>query len=423
MSRILLTWELGLNLGHLTRLLPLAQQLKGQGHSVLVATRDIQAAARVLGPTGIAFVQAPHLSQGLPLAHRPCGYADILLSQGWSSAPTLHGLTHAWLNLMRLFKPERIILDYSPTASLAARAAGIATVLVGNGFELPPTTDPLPFFPGFSWANATRAVESETLALTHANAVLRAFGGSAITALRDLMLGEGRFLATFPELDHYGERADEHYIGPLLGELKAPRVEWPPGAGPRIFACLRPDTSHVQKILAALAAMQARVVCVASGFTAPQLEPYRKEHIRFCLMPVDLQHLGDADLCVTYGAEGTMLKFLLMGVPQVISPWHVETFMAGRRLEALRVGRVLKESQAAEGLAGYLTELCADSELKAQAGDFARRHREYVGEQPIAAISRAIGMAREAGECLSSKPMARTVEGCEEVVLRSGPLS
>ena len=73
MSRILLTWELGLNLGHLTRLLPVAQRLEADGHIVLVATRDVQAAARVLGPAGIPFVQAPYLPNGIALAHRPAG--------------------------------------------------------------------------------------------------------------------------------------------------------------------------------------------------------------------------------------------------------------------------------------------------------------------------------------------------------------
>jgi UDP:flavonoid glycosyltransferase YjiC (YdhE family) len=132
--------------------------------------------------------------------------------------------------------------------------------------------------------------------------------------------------------------------------------------------------------------MEARVICVVSGFAGAQLEPFKTAHIRFCPTPVDLQHLSDADLCVTYGAEGTMLRFLLRGVPQALSPWHVETFMAGRRLEALGVGRVLKASQAAEGLPAYLTGLCADSDLRAQAKEFARRHAGYRPDKAVAAI-------------------------------------
>jgi len=159
--RVLLTWELGLNLGHLTRLLPVAQKLKADGHAVLVAVRDIQAAATVLGPAGVPFVQAPHLPKGIPLSHRATGYADILLSQGWSDRSALWGLTQGWLTIFQLFCPDRLILDYSPTVSLASRIAKIPTVLVGNGFELPPLTDPLPPFPGFSWAAPEKATQSE----------------------------------------------------------------------------------------------------------------------------------------------------------------------------------------------------------------------------------------------------------------------
>ncbi len=33
-----------------------------------------------------------------------------------------------------------------------------------------------------------------------------------------------------------------------------------------------------------------------------------------------------------------MLRFLLAGVPQFVSPWHVEAYMASRRLEQGGVG-------------------------------------------------------------------------------------
>jgi len=365
---------LGLNLGHLARLLPVAQKLKADGHVVLAAVRDIQAAAMVFGPAGIPFIQAPHLPKGIPLSHRATGYADILLSQGWSDESALWGLTQGWLNIFQLFRPDKLILDYSPTVSLAARIAKIPSILVGNGFELPPLTDPLLPFPGFSWATSEKAAQAEGLAVDNANEAIGAFKGQPISALRDLTMDQTCLFATFPELDHYGERRDAEYVGPLLGKLTAPRVEWPEGDGPKIFACLRPDTSHVKVILTALTTMTARVVCVASGFTMPQLEIYRNKHIRYSLGPMDLQPLLDADLCITYGAEGTMMWFLMAGVPQLILPWHVETYMAARRVEAAGLGSTLERSLDAWSVQDLIERLTGDTPVRNSAKAFAVRH-------------------------------------------------
>ena len=133
--------------------------------------------------------------------------------------------------------------------------------------------------------------------------------------------------------------------------------------------------------------------------------------------------LGGADLCVTYGAEGTMLKLLLAGVPQVISPWHVETFMAARRVEALQAGRVLKVPEAAEGLGSYLAQLYVDLGLKAQATAFAHRHAEYTGEQAVAAITHAIKIPQEQTDCRNSSPTVDAPNGREKVGVQSESFS
>jgi UDP:flavonoid glycosyltransferase YjiC (YdhE family) len=356
------------------RILPIAERLKASGHTVLVAVRDIRSAAHVFGPRGITFVQAPHLPQGIPLAHRATGYADILLSQGWSDRSTLWGLVQGWLNLYGLFRPDRLILDYSPTASLAARIAEIPVVLIGNGFELPPLTDPLPPFPGFSWADPEKAEKSERLAISNANAALEAIQQRPLAALRDLFGPATRLFATVPELDHYGARSDGHYIGPLLGDLpQSQRLDWPEGEGPRIFACIRPDTSHVQCILSALAVTTARVVCVASGFQDRALEPFCKRHIHFTQRPVDLSRLLAADLCISYGAEGTIMKFVLAGVPQLVSPWHVEAFMAGRKIAAAHLGLTIESPPTVDTMLEYISRLLGDVSFRAGATEFRMR--------------------------------------------------
>src|SRR5262245_6932742 len=389
MGRVLLTWELGRNLAHLARLLPIAIRLQAHGHTVLVASREIPAAASVL-PDGIPFVQASHLSRELPLSHRASGYADILLSQGWGDVNVLHGLIGSWLNLMGMFQPDAVVHDYSPTARLATHIANIPALLIGNGFELPPPTVPLPAFPGFSWATAENAENSERIAVNNATAVAERFRHHGITALRDLFDDSLSVLATFPELDHYGPRQNGCYIGPLLGTIKTARIDWPEGRK-RAFAYLRPDTQNVDAILGGLQSSDASVVCFAPGFTQERLTAFSGSRIRFTRRPVDLNHLATyADVCVSYGSEGTVVTFMLAGVPQLISPWHVEAHMTARRIEALSAGIVLRGTQTTQSVGAQLGRVFADPQFKTQTQAFAGHHRDFHPERAVEEATRVI---------------------------------
>jgi UDP:flavonoid glycosyltransferase YjiC (YdhE family) len=407
-SRILIAWELGLNLGHLARLLPIAQRLQARGHAVLAAVRDIPSAASVLGPADITFVAAPHLPQGIPPAHRPTGYADILLSQGWADSNALWGLVRAWLNLFRMFRPDLLVLDYSPTVQLAARIARIPCVLIGNGFELPPDTDPLPAFPGFSWADPEQAKRSEELAIAHANAVLRAFKAPEIKALRDLLIAEAVLFTTFPEWDHYGPRPTAQYIGPLFGHLRCERVDWPDPAQRKVFACLRPDTQHAEALLQALAQSDASVICFAPGFSQQQLACYGRPNLTFTQQPVQLAPLASsADACVSYGAEGTTARFLLAGVPQLFSPKHVEARMAARRIAALGAAVVLREQHSAQDVAGALDHLLTDGQFRAQAMTFAQKYPGFDSEKAAEVATAVIEGLLRRGQAVTGNSASR----------------
>lgn len=319
-------------------------------------------------------------------------------AQGWGNQTTLRGLTEGWITLYRLFRPDVVVADYSPTATLAAHIAKLPYVLIGNGFELPPATAPLPPFPGFSWATAAQAAASETVVLEHAHAVAHGFRRTGPASLSELLDPVHALLATFPGCDHYGARAEAQYIGPLLGHLNAPRIAWPEGPGPRIFACLRPDTNHVQAILGGLAACEARVICVAPGFSSQQLDPFRQASVCFSAEPVDLPPLLDADLCVTYGAEATLMTFLLAGVPQLISPWHVETFMAARKIEQLGAGVVLRGTPSAPAITSVLNRLTTYSPSTPRAQAFKQRH---AGFHRDTAIAQAVAVIQGEDECTS----------------------
>jgi hypothetical protein len=225
---------------------------------------------------------------------------------------------------------------------------------------LPPLSDPLPPFPGFSWASPERAAKSDEAASINANKVLKVFGRTQIPALGDLTGGQIRLFATFSELDHYGERNDAIYIGPLLPRLNCKKCEWPKVPGPKIFASIRRDTRHANEILTALCSIQASVVCVVHGFSMIELAAFRKPHVALGCLPLDLDSLVDADLCISYGAEGTILKFISDGVPQLIAPWHVEAHMAARRIEAAGFGKALTSGSTQE-IASLIENLATEA--------------------------------------------------------------
>ena len=386
--RILLTWELGLNLGHLARLLPVASRLKERGHAVLTASRDVASAAHVLAPVDISFVQAPYLAHGHRLPHRAAGYSDILRAQGWGDFATLRGLAEGWNNLYRMFRPDLIVADYSPTAVLAAHITSRPVLLIGNGFELPPASSPLPPFPGFSWASAEQAAASEALVIEIANRVAEQMRGARLRSLRDIVAPARALLATVPELDHYGRRDGARYIGPLLQPLEGRPLEWPEAGLPKkVFALVRPDTAHAVEILRALKSLGAAIVCITPGFSDAQLAPFRAPNVLFSGSLANLSRLTTgADLCISYGAEGTMLSFLFAGVPQVISPYHVETYMAGRRIESLGLGASLWAPQTAESICESIRSALSREDLVANARSFSATHAAALQS----AIARAV---------------------------------
>lgn len=382
MSRVLLTWELGLNLGHLARLLPIAKRLQAKGHATLVASRDLAAAASVLGAAGVPFVQSPTGSfHSLKEGWQPTGYADTLLSIGWGDRTALWGQVQAWVNLYKMFRPDLLVLDYSPTARLAARILQIPCVLIGNGFDLPPASDPLPHYPGFSWATREKAAQSERIALTNANAVLGAYKASPMQALCDLFEAEEKWLLTFPELDHYGARVDGRYAGPIDGPIDGCRISWPEGKERRVFAYLRPEMADLEAILGGLVKTEASIICYAAGVSAELLDRFRTPGIVFSSRPVDYTALfAETDVCFSYSALGTVTSFLLHGVPQLLAPRRVEGQLTARRVEDLGAGITLRGSQTASGVASMLDRLLCRRQYKEQALVFARK---YAGFDPV----------------------------------------
>lgn len=374
-----MAWELGSNLGHLSRLLPLGRRLLARGHKLLAVVRDLALAARILGPVGIPFIQAPRMSPTSGAATQPASYADVLRHTGWGDVQQLWGATQAWVNAIRLFIPDAIVVDHSPTALLAVRCTtDVPCILIGTGFELPPLRQPLPCFPGFPGATPENAARAEAQVLENANRVLDALRGRRMQALSDVFRCEHRWLTTFPELDHYDARPGERYVGEIGEVGQAERVDWPSDASHRVFAYLRPDTPDLDDVLHSLAECGAAVVCYGPGILPQQMAAVSRDRLRFTARPVELGTLlRDTNVCVSYSPAGTVTSTLLRGVPQLMAPSHVEAQLTAHRVECMGAGVTLRGTPGQQRITARLYDLLHNPFFKARATEFAARYRHH----------------------------------------------
>jgi UDP:flavonoid glycosyltransferase YjiC (YdhE family) len=301
-------------------------------------------------------------------------------------------MLQAWITAIRMFGPEVMVLDFSPTASLAAILLKIPRVLIGAGFELPPVQNPLPPLPGYAWATPSRAREAEEQVLKNVNGVLTAMGASPLPALCLLVDAEHRFLATFPELDHYGVQAGGHYIGRLAESGQKIPVEWPEGHK-RIFVYLRPGVPDLAVILQGIAATNASAIAYLPGVAGELIATLSSPRFVISPQPVSLDAVFEsADLCVSYAAAGTLTEGLLHGVPQLMIPIHTESQLIAHRVEMLGVGRLLKASSV-KHVTECVNHLLSSVDARLRAQQFAHRYKSYTDTAAVDTVMAAIESA------------------------------
>lgn len=353
-----------------------------------MAVRDVRVATEVLSPSGIPFVQAPRVAEELQNLRHPASYADVLFHQGWGNSASLWGAVQAWGNLLRLATASAVMVDYSPTALLAARIMRLPSAALGTGFELPPPENPLPSFPGAT-ALAQDIQAGEARVLASANEVLKAYGAQPLAALRDLFQTGRRWLTTFAELDQYGPRAGETYLGPIGGLDRADPASWPDDFPHRVLAYLRPNTPGLKEILTVLASRSdLATICAVPGLSLESLGLSGRAGFQLLSRPVSFSSvLSAASLFVSYGPAASVTQALLKGVPQLIAPAHVEAQMTAVRVVAMGAGLTLRADPTQEGVSGALSRLLDDPRFKVRAMEFAARHRDF---DPARAVSQLV---------------------------------
>jgi len=377
MARVAFAWELGKSYGHAVSCGGLARPLSVRGHDVAFMFRELRQ-LNVL-PEAIAYdvFQAPCSSREGWNAQIPASYADIMLGCGYRDAAELTGLVGAWRALLGHWRPDLLVADYSPTALLAARTLGIASVTYGNGFFTPPRLSPLPPFRFDEPVDPARVAAADAQALANVNAAAARFGTPPFASLADMFVTEEDFLCTFPELDHYGTRPTSGYWGPRLRLDLGHDAPWPEGKGPRVFVYVQRWLPQMDALIESLVAGPYRVLAYV-----PDLEPARRARLaarhRIVLeRPVRMEAaLKHCDLLVSLGGE-IAGGALACGVPSLLFPQHYEQYATARRIEHLGAGAWLHPSATRAQVEATLHALTHDTRYLAAAQAFARRYPAY----------------------------------------------
>ena len=394
MSRILIAWELGANFGHLGRQLPIAERLRNAGHHVLFAVRDSATAAVALTPRGFPYVQAPFWNKRVQLARPPMNYSELLLAEGFADTGALKGRVRAWRTLFEIFGAQALVVDHAPTALLAARSARVPAINVGNGFEVPPRSQPLPSIRPWQSISDDQLLRSDALVCSRTNACLAEFEGApALKSIGDLFDGAAQVLATFAELDPYGERSEATYSGSLFSSVARTRAQWQHNS-PHILAYLRNGTPGLKSALRSLRDSGSEVICVIPGVSSRLSNSLSTERFRVLGRSIHFAPLmADADV-VIHSGSGTAAEALLSGVPVLSIPSNIEQHLHAQRIATFGAGIAMGRERHQADFAAAIGHLLSKGRYRERAQEFARRYSSFnpaqCAEHAAAVVERSL---------------------------------
>lgn len=373
MPNITFAWELGGSYGHLGQLLPVARELQRRGHRVSFILRELTEAERLLAPHGLKWYQAPLWMGrvlGLP---ETLNHAEMLMRYGFLNPTALLGVCRAWRHQFELLAPDLVVFDYAPTAMLASRGLSFAQLGLATGFYVPPDQQPLPPFRWWQPAPGARLLDSQRQVENVVNQVLHGLGQPLVGTLREVLACEHQLFTSLPELDHYGSRSGDEFIGPIFALGQGEDVAWPAQGSRRLFAYLKPDYGALEPLLQALDGLaDTAVVLHIPGVARRTVQRFSNAHMRITPHPVDMEQARrSCDGALLHSGVGSTSAMLLAGKPVLLVPQQMEQTMFARAVEKLGAGVVLPEASAGQ-FPRLIKRAWTDASLAAAAQAFAR---------------------------------------------------
>lgn len=408
MATFAFAWELGDNYGHLSRILPIAERLRADDHTIVFAIRDLALAHAQLTPRGFSFIAAPSLIRSPTTSRAPVSYAHLLAEYGFCHLEGLRAAIRAWQTLWSTV--DAVIIDHAPTALLAARILQLPTTLFGTGFTIPPDQSPLPALR--PWVPAPPAVlqRFDAAVLATINTVICDYGRRPLARIADLFTGLPALITNFAALDPCASRTACTFLGPIDAPEQRMSVQWTSERHPRVFAYLRPDMPGFDCLLSALGALPGETICVIPGASAALQQRLRTSALRLYVDPLDLLDLlRDSDAVVSYGSAGLIAQSLASGVPVLVLPHTLEHLLNGQRIAQIGAGQVLDATASESTIRRALQDLFGDPRMRQAAIRFAEQHAKVDQAEMIDHATQIIARSARARRASSHRSDNRCV--------------
>jgi hypothetical protein len=342
MAKIVLTWELGADLGHISRLDALALRLQRNGHTVMLVLSRLSELRRLYpkNPPPYDVLSAPRWAdKPVKLSREPANLTEILLAIGYHKYAALEQCILEWRNTFSSLSPDLVIFDYAPTAQLAARDGSYPKISLDDPFTCPPHLFPLPAFDDSISVSNLQISDNKIVGVI--NQVLDGFNLRRIQYAHEIFHTQKSFLLSIHELDPFADlRESGLYIGPINTAIPGSRMlNWiSDGRTKKIFAYLKPTYSAIRELLVALAQSGAEVKVFLPDAESEFIGLCTDYGFDISTTVFDLSDLKQADLVICHGGHTTVLQSVLNGLPLLIIPLQQEQLATARKCIANGLG-------------------------------------------------------------------------------------
>ena len=385
MTRIVFAWEMGGGFGHLGTIIPLLQRLKNHHNcQIFLILKEIHNISSLIEINdNISILPAPFISpQTAPPAHRPpppINYADEISMCGYNNAQQLATLMRCWHTLYDLIMPDLVISEAAPTALLTARNRNIPTATLGQGYNIPPKTSPMPSIsptPEGITPEMLMASEARTLAII--NEALAILHHPPLKTFADLIAADLDILASLPEIDAYGARENTVYSGPLYLDQSGENPAWPATSGKKIFGYIKPDHPLFIPTLQALRTLPYPALIVSPKASQDVISKFSLPHLRIQSKNVKFSEaIKQSDIVISHASHGTVAAAFTSGKIQLALPGQLEQLMVARRLVNSGTGLLVHKNGTAAHIVTALRDLADRPEFATRADAYAQLYKNY----------------------------------------------